>query len=171
MASFNSSLTAAIDGLEDLLIASATFLGSFTAEGLTEQQIRDTRIFLEALTNESDDLICKLPAAAILEGDHRYSLLSHGPGLQSGASGSIKLLLARAAEYRDDHKQSRRDFVGWSTQIVDEIMTQVMDGDTWYQFASAQIMQVAVRPPKKDRADARDDWWWCSYEFMFGFDE
>lgn len=164
----SSSLIYALDGLEDLLVASTTFMN---AVGLpTEQEVRDKRIFLEALMDDDDKLVSTLPAAAILESDHRWSPLSQGLGIQTGASGSILLMLARTAFYRDNHKKSRRDFVLWSSKIVDEMMLLVAAGNH-YQFSAANLSQKAVRPPRKDRSNPKDDWWWCSYEFLFGFDD
>ena len=171
MTSFDSSLTKAIDGLEDLLIGSATFLASFVEDELSEAQIRDQRIHLEAIMDDEDKFLCKLPAVAILETEHMWELFSHGPGLQLGAGGSINLLLARPANFRSSHKQSRRDFVGWASKIIDEIAVLTADGDTWYQFANMSVIQTAVRPPKAMRADATNDYWWCQYQFDFGFDE
>ena len=161
-----SSLTAAICGLEDLLIASATFRSSIPLA--TDQEVRDKRIFLEALTDEQDNLIPdKLPAAAIVETEHQWSPLSRGPGLNTGAGGSINLLLARTPEHEREPKRSRLEFCTWSSQIIDEIMQLVAEGDH-YEFSGVTLSQRATRPPLQDQTQ---DYWWCSYDFRFSFDE
>ena len=163
-----SSLVSAIDGLEDLLVASTTFMGSIDLP--TEQRVRDERIMLEALTDENDKLISKLPAAALLEADHAWSMLSHGPGIETGASGTITLLLAKPTTDARVLKKARREFTNWASTIVDEIMDQVATGN-YYQFAGATLNQRAVRPPRAERSVPGEDWWWCSYDFRWGFDE
>lgn len=160
-----TSLTAAIDGLEDLLIASTTFKSSFDLS--SEQAIRDQRIMLEAITDENDNLLSELPAAAILEDDHRYSLIAHGPGLELAAAGSVMLLMAKNVTFSDNDKKSRHDFTEWSSQIVDEIVALIAEGNH-YPFSSVSLGQRAVRPPRKKRTQ---DFWWCSYRFGFSIDE
>lgn len=163
-----TSLLAALDGLEDLLAASEAFTGSIDLP--TEGDIREKRIFWEAIHDEEGEILTELPAAAIVEGEHSYQLFAHGEGLQLGAAGSIRLMLAAAATHADNHKQSRRAFLAWSTQIVDEIALLIAEGNH-YQFSGVTLAQRAVRSPKKDRTGGAEDFWWCSYEFSFGLDE
>lgn len=163
-----SSLVCALDGLEDLLVTSPTFMSAVNLP--TEQQVRDERIMWEALTDENDKLLSVLPAAALLEADHRWDLVSHGPGLETGASGTVTLLLAKPATDPRSLKKSRRTFTDWAATIVDEIMDQVATGN-YYQFSGCNLNQRAVRPPKAERSVPGEDWWWCSYDFRWGFDE
>lgn len=151
------SLLSLLDGAEVLLADSAEFR---TRVGAVDAAAAKSRIhywesdpadyWLEQYTLEE-----QRPFALLMVSSHGYRQIGQDASHHMGAFGGLIVLLSDNPTHPDSRKQSYRDFVDWTSLVIDEVTANFgksrSSTEPYYPFLAAELAQPPERSSLVDR--------------------
>lgn len=144
----SDSISAAVAGVEQLLIDSLTFQRSVAARDADAARQRVHWWELDQL--EAGDLPAQLPAAVLILENHHWRLIGQGVGHDMGASGSVVAILLKDALASLDPKETMRDWHAWLGCVLDEC-SDLCGKDTYFPFLRIEVLETS-RASTRERA-------------------
>lgn len=169
-----NSLGDALRGLALQVATSATFQARLAAADVAAAQ---QKIFYDAaLIAEPLETLARLrPFALVIADEHGYEQFAEGLGIETGALGSLLIVLSDNVRGGLDHSASYLDFCDFCGGVLDDVAAlngSAYDAGTgpgsgaYFPWRSCELLHRPMRSPREEQT-AGHDYWWAAYRFVW----